>query len=122
MQRQFVFVMVFVAAGMVFGPRDATAQQSDRFDKWLQPGYFRGFNVGYYCSVSPVVRTLDDLIDLKRTGANLAQIGVYGENFRRVEWPYDEDPNGRSVVTQMVDFCRGAGIHYTIACLSLIHI
>ena len=116
MQRQFVFVMVFVAAGMVFGPRDATAQQSDRFDKWLQPGYFRGFNVGYYCSVSPVVRTLDDLIDLKRTGANLAQIGVYGENFRRVEWPYDEDPNGRSVVTQMVDFCRGAGIHYTIAC------
>lgn len=93
----------------------APAQQITRFQKWLQPSFFRGFDVGYYCSKSPCVRTQQDLFDLKNTGANLAQINVYGESFRYPEYPYAENPVGRASITEMVNFCRTAGIYYTIA-------
>lgn len=103
-----------LGAFLMLGISIAPAQQSTKFQKWLTPNFFRGFDVGYYCFQSPCVRTQQDLFDLKNTGANLAQISVYGESFRHPQYPYDENPVGRASITAMVNFCRTAGIYYTI--------
>lgn len=109
-------IIIFSLGGvLILGLNSAPAQQLTKFQKWLQPSFFRGFDVGYYCSQSPCVRTQQDLFDLKNTGANLAQINVYGESFRYPEYPYAENPNGKATITEMVSFCRTARIYYTIA-------
>lgn len=91
------------------------AQPLSRFDKWRQPSFFRGFDVGYYCSESDCVRTQDDVYDLKKTGANLAQINVFGESYRFPDPPYAVNPAGQASLAEMVGFCRQAGLYYTIA-------
>ena len=63
-----------LATALFAGPRAATTQALTKFQKWQQASFFRGFDVGYYCSESDCVRTQQDIDDLKDTGANLAQI------------------------------------------------
>ncbi len=108
-------IMFLLGWVLILDLSSAPAQQLSKFQKWLQPSFFRGFDVGYYCYQSPCVRTQQDLLDLKNTGANLAQINVYGESFRYPEYPYAENPDGRATITEMVNFCRTAGLYYTIA-------
>jgi len=91
------------------------AQHLTKYQKWEQPSYFKGFNVGLWCSENDCEKTQEDINALKKTGANLAQINVYGAGFRYPEYPYDKSPDGIDWITTMVNFCRNAELQYTIA-------
>ncbi|OQX75753.1 MAG: hypothetical protein B6D61_09805 [Bacteroidetes bacterium 4484_249] len=86
-----------------------------KFQKWQQPSYFRGFDVGYYCDEGECEKTQQDFYDMKTFGANLAQINVYAEGFREIEYPYDVNDEGIELISEMVDFCKNAELYYTIA-------
>lgn len=91
------------------------AQQLSKMQKWQQPSYFRGFNIGLWCSDSDCEKTQQDITALKNSGANLAQIGVYGVGFRYPQYPYASNPEGIEWITRMVNYCRNAKIQYVIA-------
>lgn len=86
-----------------------------KFDKWKQPSFFKGFNVGYYCSNSDCIKTQEDLNALKSSGANLAQLNVYGAGFRFSSSPYDVDDEGKNAIICMASYAHNAGLYYTIA-------
>src|SRR5210317_1598477 len=60
-----------------------------KFVKWKSPSFFKGFNIGYYCIYSDCYKNQDDFLNMRATGANLAQINVYGEGFREFSSPYE---------------------------------
>lgn len=91
------------------------SSQISKFDKWKIPSYFRGFNIGYYCSESDCYKSQEDFDALKATGANLAQINVYGEGFRYVSIPYDINQAGKERIICMASYAHEAGLYYTIA-------
>jgi len=107
-KRLLVLSIIFMA--VVFS---STAQT--KFQKWQEPSYFRGFDVGYYCSEGECEKTQQDFDDMKSFGANLAQINVYAEGFREIEYPYEPDEEGIELISEMVDFCRNAQLYYIIA-------
>lgn len=86
-----------------------------KFEKWTMPSYFKGFNVGYYCSNSGCIKSQEDIDALKASGANLAQINVYGEGFRDVSSPYDVNEVGKQRITCLAAWAHTAGLYYTIA-------
>ena len=79
-----------------------------KFEKWQQPGYYRGYNVLYE---SP--KTLQDFIDFKNYGGNLFQIGTKG--FMGEDAPYAVQQAHIDGTDMLVNYCRQAGIHYVIA-------
>ena len=85
-----------------------------KWNKWLQPSYFRGFDVVYWCSESECAQTLQNFQALKNTGANLAQIqNTEGTVFSTS--PYAADTSGQQGLDEMVDYCRQVGLNFTIA-------
>jgi len=91
------------------------AQSLSKIQKWELPNYFRGFNVGLWCSENDCEKTQEDIDALKNIGANLAQINVYGAGFRHEEFPYDINLEGIDWITRLVNFCRNTELQYTIA-------
>ncbi len=49
------------------------------------------------------------------SGANLAQINVYGEGFRDFSKPYDINEVGKQHIICMASYAHNAGLYYTIA-------
>lgn len=112
-----ILTKVIIASGIfIFLIINYTAaQQLTKIQKWEQPNYFRGFNVGLWCSESDCEKTQEDIDLLKATGANLAQINVYGVGFRFPEYPYSINLEGIEWITRMVNFCRNAELQYIVA-------
>lgn len=86
-----------------------------KFEKWKIPSFFRGFNISYYCSEGDCYKSQEDFDALKETGANLAQINVYGEGFRDVSSPYDINQAGKERIICMASYAHNSGLYYTIA-------
>jgi hypothetical protein len=86
---------------------------AEKFSLWLQPGYFRGYNVGYY-NYNTGTKTVEDFRNLKGTGANLAQIQST-EGTRDWAYPYALNPDGLDSLEEMVRFCNRVGLKYVIA-------
>jgi hypothetical protein len=85
----------------------------DKWELWQRASYFRGFDVGYF-NPTPGTKELQDFLDLRATGANLAQIQS-NEGTRHVQAPYDTNPLGVEALDNMVSWCRAAGLNYVIA-------
>jgi Cellulase (glycosyl hydrolase family 5)/Secretion system C-terminal sorting domain len=114
MKKRIKILLVAVTIGYsIFTPNEA--QSLTKFQKWEQPSYFRGFNVGLWCSDSECEKTQNDINALKYTQANLAQINVYGVGFRYPEYPYEINSEGIEWISRMVNYCRNAKLQYTIA-------
>jgi hypothetical protein len=87
----------------------ATASPANvKYDKWLIPEYFRGYNV-----VPNGMKTLQDFIDLKNYGGNIVHIQTKG--FMAEDPPYGIAQNNIDKVDQLVEFSRQAGLYYVIA-------
>ncbi len=86
-----------------------------KFEKWKIPSYFKGFNIGFYCSESSCIKTQEDFDALKASGANLAQINVYGEGFREFSSPFAVNEVGKQHIICMASYAHEAGLYYTIA-------
>lgn len=84
-----------------------------KYDLWLKPSFFRGFNVNYWSYSDPYVKTLKDIKDLKKTKANLVKINIYGGtvNFRPPYYPIEKNKNA---LDTMIKFCREVKIYYII--------
>ncbi|BCS95725.1 hypothetical protein DSLASN_13570 [Desulfoluna limicola] len=85
----------------------------DKFQLWDTPGYFKGFNAGYWSSHDDHEKTTQDILDLKATGANLVKINIYGGT---VDWkpPYGEIKEARQWLHRMIEMAREAGLYYII--------
>lgn len=81
---------------------------STKFSKWQIPSFFRGLNV-----LNEYPKSQQDIIDLKLSGANYAQLGCFG--FRDVDSPYTIKQNYIDEIDSLVKYCRFAGIYYSIA-------
>ena len=78
-----------------------------RYDKWMDPSYFRGYNILYE---SP--KNLQDFIDFKNYGGNVFHIQPDG--FLAVDPPYEPVQANIDGCDMLVNLCRQAGIHYVI--------
>ena len=105
---------LLITIAIVIASISSSSAQS-KFQKWQKPSFFRGFNVGYYCMVGECERTQSDMDKMKAFGANLAQINVYAQGFREIEYPYDVNETGIDRISEMVEFCRNASLYYIIA-------
>lgn len=103
-----------VLAVIILTAAYSTSAQT-KFQKWQQASFFRGFDVGYYCSEGECEKTQQDFDDMKTFGANLAQINVYAQGFREIEYPFEINEEGIALISEMVDFCRNAELYYTVA-------
>ncbi|MBM4176220.1 MAG: glycoside hydrolase family 5 protein [Ignavibacteria bacterium] len=85
------------------------AQSSNsKFIKWQTPSFFRGYNV-----LNEFPKTLEDIADLKASGANYAMLGCFG--FQDVDSPYTVKQNYIDEIDSLVKYCRTVGIYYAIA-------
>ncbi len=84
-----------------------TTSANNKYSKWQQGSYFRGYNVLYE---SP--HDLQDFVDFKNYGGNLFHIQPDG--FLSVDAPYDLVQANIDGSDLLVNFCRQAGIHYVI--------
>jgi hypothetical protein len=84
-----------------------------KYQLWLRPSYFKGFNVNYWSYSDDYVKTLKDINDLKKTRANLVKINIYGGtiNFRP---PYKPIQENIDALDNMIKFCRKINIYYII--------
>ncbi|MGH2575909.1 MAG: glycoside hydrolase family 5 protein, partial [Ignavibacteria bacterium] len=85
-----------------------TYSQNNKFIKWQDPAFFRGYNVLYE---SP--KTLQDFIDFRNYGGNLFHIGTDG--FMDEDPPYSIIQENIEGTDLLVSFCKRAGIYYAIA-------
>jgi len=76
-------------------------------------GFFKGFNVNYWCYRDDCVKILRDIEDLENTGANLIKINIYGGT---INWrsPYGAIPENQEALETMVEYCREVNIYYLI--------
>ncbi|MGA2669523.1 MAG: cellulase family glycosylhydrolase [Ignavibacteria bacterium] len=81
---------------------------NSKYDKWLDPSFFRGYNVLY-----ETPKTLQDFMDFKNCGGNFFQIGTRG--FKAEDPPYQDQEANIAGTDQLVNYCRQAGIYYVIA-------
>lgn len=84
------------------------SQANVKYDKWLIPSYFRGYNVLYERH-----KTLQDFIDFKNYGGNFFQIGVWG--FYDTDSPYSVMQNNIDSTDRLVGYCRQTGLYYALA-------
>jgi len=108
MQRPLIklFVLVFIAVGLFSNENSASA--NNKYDKWLMPSYFRGYNV-----IDEAPKTIQDFIDFKNYGGNFISINTRG--FFAEDEPYGLVQSNIDGVDKFVDFCRQTGIYYAIA-------
>ncbi len=103
--KKLFLVFVLILCVVNFG---ITQTSDPKYNKWKTPSFFRGFNV---LNESPKIT--QDLIDLRASGANLAQLGCFG--FQDVDSPYTIKQNYIDETDSLVKYCRAAGVYYTIA-------
>ena len=84
-----------------------------KYQLWLRPSFFKGFNAGYWSSSDPYAKTLKDIKDLKKIRANLVKINIYAGtvNFRA---PYKSIKENKESLDTMIKFCREVNIYYII--------
>ncbi|MFV1958786.1 MAG: glycoside hydrolase family 5 protein [Planctomycetota bacterium] len=84
-----------------------------KYEMWLDPSRFRGFNINYW-NYGTGEKTLADFQALKDTGATVAQIQ---SNVGTRHWapPYGPQQQGIDDLDAMVGFCRRVGLQYVIA-------
>lgn len=99
----FIALLIFTAS--VFSK---IASDNTKYNKWLTPSYFRGYNVIY-----ETPKTLQDFIDFKNYGGNLFSINTRG--FLGEDAPYAINPVNIAATDELVVFCRQAHLHYVIA-------
>ena len=85
-----------------------SSQTNQKYDKWLTPSYFRGYNILYEAP-----HTFQDFQDFKNFGGNLFNIGTFG--WMGVDPPYAAIQQNIDGTDLLVNYCRQAGIYYTIA-------
>lgn len=90
------------------GGQTLQAETNDKYNKWLIPSFFRGYNLLYH---SP--KNYQDFLDLKKLGGNFFQIAVWG--FIATDPPYDTLKANIDSTDRMVRYCDSAGIYYSIA-------
>ena len=95
---------MFVDEEPVGGAAGASAA---KFDMWLSPSYFRGFDVGYW-NENDGNKDVSDFQALKDTGANLAQIQS-NEGTRDWAAPYGPNSLGIDAMDELVRFCNEVG-------------
>ncbi len=93
---------------LLFAEAIPSQSVGSKFLKWQTPSYFRGYNVLYE---SP--HTLQDFIDFKNYGGNFFQIGTFG--WQAEDPPYAVNQQNINGTDLLVNYCRQAGLHYTIA-------
>lgn len=86
----------------------ANSGENGKYDKWMTPAYFRGYNVLYE---SP--NTQQDFIDFKNYGGNFFSINIDG--FMAEDSPWDTVQSNIDGTDQLVNYCRQAGLHYILA-------
>ncbi len=87
--------------------------RNTKYELWLKPSFFKGFNVNYWSYSDPYEKTIKDIKDLKKTKANLIKINIYGGtyNFRA---PYNPIQENKDALENMIKFCRETNIYYVI--------
>ena len=104
-----ILIVAFIAfANSYILSAGSNSEPGAKFHKWQIPSYFRGYNILYE---SP--HTFQDFLDFKNYGANLFHIGTFGWNSE--DPPYDVKQQNIEGTDLMVNYCRQAGIYYTIA-------
>ena len=101
----FVTATVLVTTSLFAGEHYTGG--NPRYDKWIDPSYFRGYNILYE---SP--KSLQDFIDFKNYGGNVFHIQPDG--FLAVDPPYAPVQANIDGCDMLVNLCRQAGIHYVI--------
>jgi hypothetical protein len=106
MQKKF---LLFLALSfLILVPNRGSSQTNPKYDKWLTPSYFRGYNILY-----EVRHTFQDFLDFKNFGGNLFNVGTFG--WMEVDPPYATIQQNIDGTDLLVSYCRQAGIYYTIA-------
>lgn len=82
--------------------------QNHKYELWKNPSFFRGFNI-----LPIATHQFKDYLDLKATGATLAQLNIDG--FDIVDPPYEINTDAIVATDKMAAFCDSAGIYYTIS-------
>lgn len=105
-------VVVVLLVCIVFASA-ANSQPLSKYDKWLVPSYFRGFNTSIWNNVYGREMTVSDLMDMRSSGANLAIIQTKG--LLEPLPPYNPvDSWYTDGLDSMVSYCRQAGLYYVI--------
>ena len=104
---------LFVCLLLICPGTSSAAGAVDKFQLWNTPGYFKGFNAGYWSSHDDHEKSIKDILALKATGANLIKINIYGGT---VEWmaPYREKKEAIRWLHRMIEMAREAGLYYVI--------
>lgn len=107
MKRTLISIItLLIAVNFISGQKKTTAG-SEKFAKWQQASYFRGYNVLYEAP-----KTQQDFNDFKNYGGNLFQIQP--DCFFAIDPPYGIVQSNIDGTDMLVNFCRVAGIHYVI--------
>ena len=105
---KFLFLFLFL-----FPAITVSAKQPNKFQLWENNGFFRGFNAGYWSSHDDYVKTVKDIRDIKKAGANLIKINIYGGT---VNWkkPYKTKKESTLWLDTMIKMARTADLYYVI--------
>ncbi len=105
--RTIIIVCIFLISPLIFSNSGIT-DSGLKYQKWQIPSYFRGYNILYESS-----HTYQDFVDFKNYGGNLFHIGTFAWNSE--DPPYDIKQQNIDGTDLLVNYCRQAGIYYTIA-------
>lgn len=109
MQKKFALFIALLLFILILIPnKQVNSQTNSKYDKWLTPSYFRGYNILYESQ-----HTLKDFLDFKNFGGNLFNIGTFG--WMGVDPPYAAIQQNIDGTDLLVNYCRQTGIYYTIA-------
>jgi hypothetical protein len=81
--------------------------QNAKYERWMNPSGFRGFNV-----LAIVKNSQEDFNDLKLAGATIAFLNVRG--FYKKDPPYARDPEIIAEIDSATARCRAAGLSYAL--------
>lgn len=107
MRKTTIITYLFLICSLFYSS-SIFSEPGAKFEKWQTPSYFRGYNILYE---SP--HTLQDFVDFKNYGGNLFHIGIFAWNSE--DPPYGIKQQNIDGTDLLVNYCRQAGIYYTIA-------
>jgi hypothetical protein len=108
MKRALIYFLIFCSFQLIAQSSGIKLTASVKFNKWLSPGFFKGYNVLYETR-----KTMQDFTDFKNYGGNLMQIGTFG--FMKEDPPYIIQQNNIDSTDVLVNYCRATGIYYILA-------
>ncbi len=105
---KLVTVLIFISPGLVLATKS-----ENKFKLWKTPGFFQGFNSGYWSSHDDYAKTIKDIMAIKNTGANLIKINIYGGtvNFKS---PYKTNTEAVKWLDLMIRMARKSKLYYVI--------